>query len=126
VFFYSHNSDYTPVGCYFDPGSLALASGSSGPYYNVQPIDGDKLLRHFRNATWDDYVAAGREFLDSVFLQDTVDARLSRWRRQIASAVGEDAAIDSTAWETMVDSLSHTNPLIRTHFGMMLDTLIAH
>ena len=117
------NNNYTPVGCYFDPGSLALSHGQ-GPYYNTQPIDADKLLRTFRNATWDDFVATGRRFLVEVFLQDTIDARLSHWRQQIASAVGEDKTIDSTAWESMVDSLSHTIPLIRTHFEKMLDTLI--
>ena len=118
------NTDYTPIGCYFDPSTIAMTYMGSGPYYSVEPIDADKFLRLFRNATWNDFVAAGHQFLDEVFVQDTVDARLTRWRRQIAPAVGEDETIDSTAWETMVDSLSHTIPLMRTHFEMMLDTLI--
>ncbi|MBN1756850.1 MAG: CotH kinase family protein [Chitinispirillaceae bacterium] len=117
-------SDYTPIGCYFDPSTIAVTYLGSGPYYDVSPIDADKFLRLFRTTTWNDFVTEGHRFLDEVFLQDTVDARLTRWRRQIASAVGEDPTIDSTAWETMVDSLSNTIPLMREHFELMLDTLI--
>ncbi|MCW8965377.1 MAG: CotH kinase family protein, partial [Candidatus Pacearchaeota archaeon] len=116
--------DYTPIGCYFDPSTIAMDYLGDGPYYDVAPIDSDVFLRLFRSTTWDDFVSTGHRFLDEVFLQDTVDARLNTWRLQIASAVGEDETIDSTAWETMVDSLSNTIPLLRAHFEQMLDTLI--
>jgi hypothetical protein len=116
--------DYTPIGCYFDPSTIAMDYLGDGPYYDVAPIDSDVFLRLFRSATWDDFVSTGHRFLDKVFLQDTVDARLNTWRLQIASAVGEDETIDSTGWETMVDSLSNTIPLLRAHLEQMLDTLI--
>lgn len=117
-------NDRTPIGCYFDPSTIAMNRLGAGPYYDVLPIDADKFLRLFRNTTWEEFVTAGRTFLDEVFLQDTVDARLTGWRRQIAAAVGEDPTIDSTAWEAMVDSLSHTIPRIRNNFELMLDSLI--
>ena len=89
------------------------------------PIDRDIFLRLLRNATWNDFRVRGRAFLDSVFTAERLNTRIGRWRALIAPAVGEDPTIDSTEWAVMVDSLSHTIPLMRTNLKLMTDTLIA-
>jgi spore coat protein CotH len=111
------NTSYNSFSCSFDPGSF-------GGSYTVDPIDKDKFLRIFRNTTWNDFHKQGQLFLDSIFTQKKVDQRLDKWRKLIAGAVGEDPTIDSTEWTVMVDSLSHTIPLMRTNMEMMIDTLI--
>jgi hypothetical protein len=111
------NSTYASIGCTFDPGS-------GGGSYGVEPIDKDKFLRLFRNATWNDFRKQGRVFLDSFFTEKKVNDRIGKWRTRISAAVGEDPTIDSTEWSTMVDSLSHTIPLLRKNLQMMIDTLI--
>jgi hypothetical protein len=115
------NSSYNPIPCSFDPGQEGIARGTG---YQVYPIDKDKFLRLMRNTTWDDFIVQSRIFLDSVFLVDTVAARVARWRSRIASAVGKDATLDSTEWEIMVDSLLTAIPLIRNNLEMMIDTLL--
>ncbi len=52
--------------------------------------------------------------------------RVEKWRAQIASAVGNDATLDSTEWEIMVDSLLNVIPLIRNNLKIMIDTLIVY
>jgi hypothetical protein len=113
------NSSYADIRCYFDPGS-------GGGSYKVSPIDKDKLLRLFRSATWSDFRVQGKAFLDSVLTENRLNARIGKWRTLIAGAVGEDPTVDSTEWAGMVDSLSHTIPLLRTNLKMMMDTLIVH
>jgi hypothetical protein len=110
------NSDYSPILCTFDPGSL----GS----YMVEPIDSDKFLRLLRSTTWNQFTTQSRHFLDSCFTSAKVDVRIEKWRRQIASSVGRDPTIDSAEWSVMVDSLKHTIPLMRTNLLKMVDTLI--
>ncbi len=110
------NSDDTPIFCDFDPGSF-------GGYY-VEPIDNDKFLRLVRTTTWNQFTAQSRRFLDSCITKPKVDGRIDKWRRQIASAVGNDPTIDSTEWSLMTDSLKNTIPLMRTNLEMMIDTLI--
>jgi hypothetical protein len=110
------NSTYADINCTFDPGSW----GS----YGVAPIDKDKFLRLFRNTTWNDFRIQGQAFLDSIFTKERLDARIGHWRALITGAVGEDPTIDSAEWAVMVDSLSHTIPLLRTNLEMMIDTLI--
>ena len=111
------NSSYGSFRCKYDPGS-----GGGG--YDVAPIDKDKFLRLFRSATWSDFRLQGRAFLDTVFTQEKVDARIGRWRTLIAGAAGEDPTVDSVEWAVMVDSLSRSVPLFRTNLKMMIDTLI--
>jgi hypothetical protein len=111
------NSNYNEIQCFFDPGE---GNGS----YLVPPIDKDKFLRLLRSATWNDFHTQGRAFLDSVFTAEKLNPRIERWRKLIAVAVGEDPTIDSTEWSVMVDSLSHTIPLMRKNLQMMIDTLI--
>jgi hypothetical protein len=110
------NSDYSPIECSFDPGPF----GS----YMVEPIDADKFLRLVRNTTWNQFTTQSRYFLDSCFTSQKVDIRIEKWRKQIASAVGQDPTIDSTEWSVMVDSLKHSIPLMRTNLQKMIDTLI--
>jgi spore coat protein CotH len=112
------NSSYTAIRCYFDPGS----GNTQG--YTVTPIDKDKFLRLLRHTTWSDFHNKGQMFLDSTFTTDKINARISRWRSLIARVVGQDPTIDSSEWATMVDSLSHTIPLMRANLKMMIDTLI--
>ncbi len=112
------NSTYASISCKFDPGS-------SGGAYNVEPIDKDKFLRLFRTATWKDFCDQGRVLLDSFLIETRCNERIGKWRTLIAGAVGEDPTIDSTEWTVMVDSLSHTIPLMRKNLEMMIDTLIA-
>lgn len=111
------NSTYTTYNCQFDPGS-------QGGTYPVSSIDKDTFLRLVRNTTWSDFKKQGQAFLDTVFTNQKIDARLERWRKLIADAVGEDPTIDSTEWTVMVDSLSNTIPLMRKNLKMMIDTLI--
>ncbi|MCX7725732.1 MAG: hypothetical protein N2053_02655 [Chitinispirillaceae bacterium] len=111
------NSSYSSIKCKYDPGS-------EGGTYDVSPIDKDKFLRLLRKATWNDFKVQGKAFLDSVFTQEKIDARIGQWRRLIADAVKEDPTIDSNEWALMVDSLSHTIPLMRKNLKMMIDTLI--
>jgi hypothetical protein len=111
------NSSYSPVLCTFDPGPF------NG--YFVVPIDSDKFLKLVRTATWSQFTAQCRRFLDSCFTQAKVDSRVETWRRQIAPAVGLDPTIDSAEWSIMVDSLKHTIPLMRTNLELMIDTLIS-
>jgi hypothetical protein len=112
------NSSYADIRCYFDPGS-------GGGSYKVSPIDKDKFLRLFRTATWSEFRTQGQAFLDTVFTEKRLNARINQWRALIASAVGEDPTVDSTEWAGMVDSLSRSIPLFRTNLKMMIDTLIA-
>jgi spore coat protein H len=112
------NSTYTDFACSFDPGS-------GGGTYDVEPIDKDKFLRLFRTATWNDFGSQGRVLLDSFLIETRLNARIGKWRTLIARAVGEDPTIDSTEWTVMVDSLSHTIPLLRKNLEMMIDTLIS-
>lgn len=111
------NSTYTNISCSFDPGS-------GGGTYKVEPIDKDKFLKLIRTATWNDFGNQGKVFLDSIFTETKLNKRIANWRALIARAVGEDPTIDSTEWATMVDSLSHTIPLLRKNLEMMMDTLI--
>jgi hypothetical protein len=110
------NSDFNPISCNFDPGSL----GS----YMVEPIDSDKFLRLLRFATWNQFTTQSRHFLDSCFTTKKIDDRIEKWRCQIAPTVGSDPTIDSAEWSVMVDSLKHTIPLLRTNLQKMIDTLI--
>jgi hypothetical protein len=111
------NSTYTNFNCSFDPGS-------GGGTYKVEPIDKDKFLRLIRTATWNDFGNQGKVFLDTIFTEAKLKKRIANWRVLIANAVGEDPTIDSSEWSTMVDSLSHTIPLLRKNLEMMMDTLI--
>jgi len=111
------NSNYSPILCRFDPGSLGYG-------YYVEPIDADKFLRLVRNTTHSQFTAQCRRFLDSCFTQTQVDSRIEKWRRQIAPVVGLDKTIDSVEWSMMVDSLKRTIPLMRTNLKLMADTLI--
>jgi len=113
------NTSYSEYACVFDPGSL-----SSG--YRVNAIDGDKFLRLVRSTTWNDFRSQGQFFLDSLFTEQKLTARISSWRTLIAGAVGEDPTLDSSEWAGMVDSLVRTIPLFRTNLKMMMDTLIVH
>lgn len=115
------NTDYTPRILYFDPGGTAVSSGMG---YQVLPIDADKFLRLLRNTTWNDFCSGARDFLDNVLTEETVIARVDTWHDQIAGIVGEDATIDSTEWESMVDSLKNSIADIRYNLEMMIDTLI--
>lgn len=111
------NSTYKNITCYFDPGSY-------GNSYSTEPIDKDKFLRLLRNTTWEEFGKEGKSFLDKYLTEANVNERLGKWRTLIADAVGEDPTIDSTEWVKMVDSLSHTVPLLRKNLEMMIDTLI--
>jgi hypothetical protein len=111
------NTSYSNIQCTFDPGSA-----SDG--YMVEPIDKDPFLRLLRNATWNDFGRQSRVFLDSFFVETKITERLGKWRTLLAGAVGEDPTIDSAEWSIMVDSLSHTIPLMRKNLEMMIDTLI--
>ncbi len=111
------NTSYSNIRCTFDPGSTSDS-------YMVEPIDKDPFLRLLRNATWKDFGTQSRVFLDSFFVETKIDERLGKWRTLLATTVGEDPTIDSTEWTIMVDSLSHTIPLMRKNLEMMIDTLI--
>jgi hypothetical protein len=111
------NKTYTTYTCVFDPGS-------SGGSYKVASIDKDKFLRLVRNTKWNDFHTQGQFFLDSLFNDQKIAPRIGKWRSLIAAAVGEDPTIDSAEWSLMVDSLSHTIPLLRNNLKLMIDTLI--
>ncbi len=115
------NTDVSPVLSYFDPGGRALAAGWG---YPVSPIDKDKFLRLLRDVMWEEFVKAAETFLEHVLVQDLVDQRLEKWRRQIAGAVDEDPTLDAQEWERMLDELRRDVPLLRRNLQLMKDRRI--
>ncbi|MBN2803634.1 MAG: CotH kinase family protein, partial [Deltaproteobacteria bacterium] len=80
-------------GCNLDTGALMM------------PPFCDNLFKNLALTSWDSFNKIGQDYLDTVFIFEKMDEKITKWSAQIESAVDEDPNIDLDQWHKDVDTL---------------------
>lgn len=71
----------------------------------VTPPGCDNLIHLLAHNHWDDFAAAGQELLDTIFVYDALNAKVTRWAELVAPAIADDPYVNTQEWERRVDEL---------------------